>query len=201
MMKKFVVALAFIVMFAAVAARAEDNKVTDVKKDSWAYDSIKKMVDKGYIALYDGGEFRGDEPLTRTVFAAAMAKLVDQLESGQFKAGGADIKEIKKINEQLNASMSDYDTKLLALDSRLKDIESGKVVIQVDLSKATVEFREKYEKLVADNEKMKQDLDALSQQLGVTNKQLASETKKRKSAITTTWIGIIAAIGAGLASN
>ena len=197
-MKKIMFAI-IAVLFLAVTARAAELR--DVPKSNWAYESIKKMVDSGYMSEFEDGTFRGSQALSREVFAAAFAKLIDQIEKGQIKADAAQIKEIKKVMEGITSNVSDYDTKLAELNKRLADIESGRVVIQVDLSKATVEFREKYDKLVEENEMLKKNLMALEDELGTTKRGLAEETKKRKSSVSTLWVGVVAAVAAGLASN
>jgi len=198
-MKKIVLALIAVLFLAVTTAHAAELK--DVPKSSWAYEAIKKMVDKGYMSEYDDGTFRGSEALSREVFAAAFAKLLDQIEKGQIKAGASEIKDIKKLMETLNSNVSDYDTRMATLENRLKDLESGKVVTANDLSKVTVELRDKYAELSEQNEMLKKNLASLEQELGLTQRTLADETKKRKSAVSTLWVGVVAAVAAGLASN
>ena len=197
-MKKILFLLA-LMFFAALPARAVE--IQDVAPDNWAYESIQKLVDRGYIALYENSQFRGDLPVSRTIFAAALAKLIDQIERGELKLSAVDLKEIKKLGEEFSSDMSDYDTKLSALQKRIEDIESGKVVIQADISKSVVEFRDKFDQLAAENEKLKQELAMVEDQLSTLSEGLKSETKKRKSSTSSLWIGVVAAIAAGLASN
>lgn len=195
-------ALLVLCLLAAVAlpARAE-VKISDMSRDHWAYDSIQMLVDRGYIAIYETGEFRPDQPVSRAVFAAALARLIDQIENGELKLGATDMKEIKKLSEEFSSEMSDYDTRVAALEKRLSDVESGKVVIQTDISKSTVEFRDKYEELKADNERLRQELAMLQDQLEVLSAGLAKETSQRKKSTSTLWIGVLVAGAAGLASN
>ena len=88
-----------------------------------------------------------------------------------------------------------------AIDQRVADNEKAKVVLQNDLSRAIVEFREKTEALAAENKKMREDIAKLNKDVATLNSALAKETGDRKKAQTTLWIGVVAAAAAGLASN
>ena len=193
----------FVLILLAAAALPEQAavKITDMNPDHWAYDSIQMLVDRGYIAIYEDGSFRPDQPVSRVIFAAALARLIDQIESGELKVGASDLKEIKKLSEEFSSEMSDYDTRVAALEKRLGDVESGKVVIQTDISKTTVEFRDKYDELKAENEQLKKDLAMLQDQLEILSGDIKKEAKQRKKSTTTLWLGVIVAGVAGAASN
>jgi uncharacterized phage infection (PIP) family protein YhgE len=186
---RIMMAALFVLAFAGVSARAA-NEIKDVDPSNWAYKSIKMLVDKGYLAIYEDNTFRGDQALSRTVFAAALAKLIDQIQSGDLKVGGSDADEIKKLGDEFKGEMADYDSKMGAIDKRVSDIESGKVVIQTDISKVTVEFRDRLDKVDSTNAKMNQDLAAINDQLKQMSADLQKERSDRKKTQTTTWIGI-----------
>lgn len=198
-MKKVLLVLTLLVA-AALPAQAEVT-IRDMSPDYWAYDSIQMLVERGYIAIYDTGDFRPDQPVSRAVFAAALARLIDQIESGELKVGATDMKEIKKLSEEFSSEMSDYDTRVAALEKRLGDVESGKVVIQTDISKSTVEFRDKYDELKAENEQLKKDLAMLQDQLEVLSGDIKKEASQRKKSTTALWLGVIVAGVAGAAVN
>ena len=186
-MKKLVMAMLLVFAF-AVTARAVEIK--DVPPSHWAYESIQKLVEKGYIAIYDDDTFRGDQAVSRTVLAAALAKLIDQIESGELKMGGSDMKEVQKLIQEFAGDMADSEARTAALEKRLADIESGETVIQLDISKSTVEFREKYEQ-------MERNVAILEDQLAALDAELKSEVKKRKSITNMLMIGVVAAIAVG----
>ncbi len=192
-----------VLMIAAfgLAVRAGATEIKDMKSSDWAFKSVQKLVDKGYLAVYDDGTFRGDQPVSRVVFASALAKLIDQIERGELAGGGVDLAELKKISDSFKNEVSDYDGRMKSLDKRLSDIESGKVVIQQDISRATVEFRDKMDSISAENQQMKKDIAALNENLGKVNASLEKERSERKKAQKAAWIGIVGAAVAGLASN
>ena len=194
-MKKALTLTAALLLFAVVSARAVEIK--DVPPNHWAYQSIQKLVEKGYIAIYDDHTFRGDQAVSRTVFAAALAKLIDDIESGKVKMSGSDAREVQKLGEEFSSDMADYEARIAKLEKRIEDIESGEVVVQTDISKTTVEFRDKYDEIVAENEQIKRDMGILEDQLKTLSNELASESKKRKQAQTLLMIGVIGAIAVG----
>lgn len=194
-MKKVLTFTTALLLFAVVSARAVEIK--DVPPNHWAYQSIQKLVEKGYIAIYDDKTFRGDQAVSRTVFAAALAKLIDDIESGKVKMSGSDAREVQKLGEEFASDMADYEARIAKLEKRIADIESGEVVVQTDISKTTVEFRDKYDELMAENEQIKRDMGILEDQLKTLSNELASESKKRKQAQTLLMIGVIGAIAVG----
>lgn len=202
---RMIVIATALAMFAGMNAFAAEKEIKDVDPSDWAYKSIKMLVDKGYLALYEDGTFRGDQPLSRTVFAAALAKLIDQIQRGDLKIGGADMAQVKKLSDEFRAEIADYESKIGSIEKRVSDIESGKVVIQTDISKATVEFRDKYDKLAAENEQLRKDLNALSEdlnnQLNDVRAALDKERSDRKKAQSTMWLGIGLAAIVGVAVN
>lgn len=202
---RMIVIATALAMFAGMNAFAAEKEIKDVDPSDWAYKSIKMLVDKGYLALYEDGTFRGDQPLSRTVFAAALAKLIDQIQRGELKIGGSDMAQVKKLSDEFRAEIADYESKIGSIEKRVSDIESGKVVIQTDISKATVEFRDKYDKLAAENEQLRKDLNALSEdlnnQLNDVRTALDKERTDRKKAQSTMWLGIGLAAIVGVAVN
>jgi len=199
---RMIVIATAVFLLAGAGARAA-TEIKDIDPSNWAYKSIKTLVDKGYLALYEDNTFRGDQALSRTVFAAALAKLIDQIQSGDLKPGGADMAQIKKLSDEFRGEIADYESKIGSIEKRVSDIESGKVVIQTDISKTTVEFRDKYDKLAADNAQLRQDLNALNDemknQLADVRAALDSERTERKKAQSTMWIGIGLAAIVGVA--
>jgi peptidoglycan hydrolase CwlO-like protein len=195
------IAVMFFVMGVAVASARAAVEIKDLPPSNWAYKSVKMLVEKGYLAIYDDGSFRGDQPVSRVVFATALGKLIDQIANGELALGGGDMDTVKKLGEEFRNEIADYDSRMKALEKRVSDIESAQVVIQTDISKATVEFRDKTDKLAAENKQMRQDINILTKDLDDTNAKLRKETSDRKKAQSTLWIGIVIALAAGLAGN
>ncbi|MFA6449312.1 MAG: S-layer homology domain-containing protein [bacterium] len=199
-LRRIMMAAMMVIALAAVSAHAA-TEIKDVDESSWAYKSIKKLVDKGYLAIYEDNTFRGENALSRTVFAAALAKLIDQIERGDLKIAGSDRDVIKKLSDEFKSEMADYDSKMGAIEKRVSDIESGKVVIQTDISKVTVEFRDRLDKVDATTAKLRDDITMLNSDLQKVNEDLQKERADRKKAQSTMWLGIGLAAILGVAVN
>ena len=81
-----------------------DFEYSDLPKDHWAYDFVKKLSDKGYLNGYPDGTFKGDAKMTRYEFAAALWRAVNNgaiIDAQMAKA----IKEFEPELEEVNKIM------------------------------------------------------------------------------------------------
>ncbi|MEW5946651.1 MAG: S-layer homology domain-containing protein [bacterium] len=188
-------------LLAVVGTAACAVEIADVGPGHWAYESIQMLVERGYLALYDDRTFQGDKPLSRVVFAAALGKLIDQIESGEIRMSGVDLKAIKKLSDEFKGDMANYDTRVAGIEKRISDIESGKVVIQQDISKATLEFRGSLTKLEEENANLRRDVNILTEELRSLSDDLKRSEQSRKRAQAALWIGVAVAAIIGIAAD
>ena len=81
-----------------------DFEYSDLPKDHWAYDFVKKLSDKGYLNGYPDGTFKGDAKMTRYEFAVALWRAVNNgaiIDAQMAKA----IKEFEPELEEVNKIM------------------------------------------------------------------------------------------------
>lgn len=86
------------------AGQDADFEYSDLPKDHWAYDFVKKLSDKGYLNGYSDGTFKGDAKMTRYEFAAALWRAVNNgaiIDAQMAKA----IKEFEPELEEVNKIM------------------------------------------------------------------------------------------------
>lgn len=86
------------------AGQDVDFEYSDLPKDHWAYDFVKKLSDKGYLNGYPDGTFKGDAKMTRYEFAAALWRAVNNgaiIDAQMTKA----IKEFEPELEEVNKIM------------------------------------------------------------------------------------------------
>lgn len=86
------------------AGQDVDFEYSDLPKDHWAYDFVKKLSDKGYLNGYPDGTFKGDAEMTRYEFAAALWRAVNNgaiIDAQMAKA----IKEFEPELEEVNKIM------------------------------------------------------------------------------------------------
>ena len=86
------------------AGQDVDFEYSDLPKDHWAYDFVKKLSDKGYLNGYPDGTFKGDTKMTRYEFAVALWRAVNNgaiIDAQMAKA----IKEFEPELEEVNKIM------------------------------------------------------------------------------------------------
>ncbi len=208
-MKKLLYPIIIALAIAFTTMPASADEIKDITPGHWAYKSVKYLVDKGYLALYEDGTFRGDLPVNRVVFATALKKLVDQIRSGEISPNTADMKEIQKLLDAYKREISDSGNRIGSIDKQLENQDNKITVIQQDLTKTLVEVRDDFKKMSQENNKqfeamraeMKANNEQLVAEVNKLSKDLEKEKKQRKSAQTTLWIGVGVAAIAALASN
>ena len=199
-MKKIVMTLAVALLICAVGRGVYAEDIRDMSRSHFAYNDVQYLLDNGYLTLYDDGTFRGDLPISREVFATAIKKLIDQIESGEVGVGGTDVGEIKKISDAFKNEIADYQSRMKAMESKMGDVISEGVVSKNDLSKAVMEYREGFDDEAAANEKIKRDMAIMADDIKALNASVQQERKDRKSAQMMMWVGIVAAIAVGAGS-
>lgn len=70
----------------------------DVPLDHWAYESVARLADMGFLIGYPDGTFKGGIPMTRYEFAMAIARLVDYYEDRLAETDGEIAALWQKIN-------------------------------------------------------------------------------------------------------
>lgn len=110
------VMLAILVPLAALAA----PQVKDVPKGHWAYEAVMKLVDKGYLGVYDDGAFKGDETVSRYLLAFVVAKMLTDIEKGSVVATSEDMSVLREVANELRGEIVPL---MSALDIRVKALE------------------------------------------------------------------------------
>ena len=63
----------------------------------WAYDAVTELIQKGYVSTFDDGTFRGDQPVDRFAFAAAVHQILRQVETGLGRVDEADVELLRQL--------------------------------------------------------------------------------------------------------
>ncbi|WP_291428858.1 S-layer homology domain-containing protein [Deinococcus sp.] len=119
-------ALSFGVAAAQTAAPASAPQVpalTDVPAGHWAKDAIDKLVSTGIILGYPDGTFRGTQNLTRYEAAVIIARLLDQVKTGEVNPGTMDPETLTALQNAIQELAAD----LAALGVRVSDLEENAV--------------------------------------------------------------------------
>ena len=85
-----------------VSMATKDITFPDVPKDHWAYTYVKSLADKGYLAGYPDGEFKGDREMTRYEYATVIYRALQNgapVDADMGRSLGEFGSEIEKVAE------------------------------------------------------------------------------------------------------
>ncbi|MFC6618452.1 S-layer homology domain-containing protein [Deinococcus radiophilus] len=97
--------------------------MTDVPAGHWAKDAVERLVGQGIILGYPDGTYRGTQNLTRYEAAMIIARLLDQVGSGEVDLGDLDDATMTSVRNAIN----ELSAELAALDVRVSDLENSAV--------------------------------------------------------------------------
>lgn len=127
-MKKSLLVLTAALSFGAAAAQTtapatapQVSTLTDVPAGHWAKDAIDRLVSQGIILGYPDGTYRGTQNLTRYEAAVIIARLLDQVRTGQVVIDNTEtLTALQNAIQELAADLT-------ALGVRVSDLEENAV--------------------------------------------------------------------------
>ncbi|HBL37353.1 MAG TPA: hypothetical protein DD734_01345 [Firmicutes bacterium] len=132
-MKMLVLGLSFLLI--AVPAWAQSRPYSDVPE--WAYQAVKKLVDNGYLELYEDGTFQGNNAVDRYTLATVVARLLADFGDGVAQGGQEDVALLRRLSNEFQNELVLMTLKNKELEARLIQIEQGKMVLAEDQTKNT----------------------------------------------------------------
>lgn len=141
--------------------------IADVAADSPNYQAIKSLVDKGIMDLAPGGQFNPKQAVDRMTLAAALAKVLDQVASGQTPANAQDIGTIRKLAEQYHDELVQYYQRLNNVDQEAQGAQKSIAVTEEKLNQVLSALGDLQASLEAESQKradLEQQLQAMHQQ-------------------------------------
>ncbi|MBC7542214.1 MAG: S-layer homology domain-containing protein [Candidatus Sericytochromatia bacterium] len=114
------------------------SEMQDVKRNHWAFNAIQALVEKYQIMEgYPDKTFRGQRPITRYEFAAALAKVmskVEEMQSGQApkgttkpEVGADDLKTIAALQTEFRKELAELKGRTDNLEERVSKLERAKI--------------------------------------------------------------------------
>jgi len=127
--------LSLCLLLAAVPALGASRPYSDVPE--WAYQAVKKLVDEGYLDLYEDGTFQGNNPVDRYTLAMVVAKLLTKFSEGSVRGSQDDVALLRKLSNEFQNELVLLTLKDKELEARLVQIEQGKLILAEDQTKNT----------------------------------------------------------------
>lgn len=105
------------------------SELSDIQPSDWAYQAVRSLIERyGVAAGYPDGTFRGNQPLTRYEFAAAVAQLLATVE--QLAATGGITTSVREDLDTLRRLQTTYGTIANSLRDRLNPLDG--VITQLE---------------------------------------------------------------------
>lgn len=141
------------VALVAVPSAGMAAEIKDVPKDHWAYQAVKALVDKGYLAVYGDGTFQGGKPVDRYTLAVVIAKILREIETGKVGATPEDVELLRKLSGEFREELVQTANELGIFKKSLDEQSRAQAVMREDLARLTFtqrQMRSEVEKMIAD---------------------------------------------------
>lgn len=112
------------------------TQIKDVDSSHWAYKSVKLLIEKGYMSLYEDNTFRGDKSVTRYQLAEIVAKILEKIGEGSTTVNPADVTNIRQVTVEFRKELVEIAQNQNLFSTRVNQVEKNQVVMKEDIAKA-----------------------------------------------------------------
>jgi hypothetical protein len=109
--------------------------INDVEQRDIAYPSIQKSVEKGYMSLYSGDNFKGDKPLSRKEMAIVLDRVLKDIDIENLNLSKAELQELVHLAKTFKTYLSEHDVKVKKLGQKLEGLETEQKTLNKDITK------------------------------------------------------------------
>lgn len=165
----------------------------DVPASHWAYQSVKLLLDKGYLQLYQDQTFKGEQPVDRFTLATVVAKILGEVAAGNTGTNKDDVKILRSLTNEFRDDLVKVLTENSSLSKKLEDLTRQDQIIKEDLTRniaavqnlneEQLELQKEVQQIIADIIILKKKVEKLESdvtQLKAEVNQLKEENKKNK---------------------
>ncbi|NLA07167.1 MAG: hypothetical protein GX872_05995 [Firmicutes bacterium] len=117
-------------------------EIKDVPKEHWAYQSVKLLVDKGYLGLYGDGTFQGTKAVDRYTLAVVVARILNEIGSGRVGATPEDVELLRKLSGEFREELVLIASDLEMFKKTMDEYDKAHQVTKEDIAKLTFTQRE-----------------------------------------------------------
>jgi len=143
------VSIVLVVALTASVAIAAPAVVTDVPKDHWAYEAVTLLVNKGYMGVYESGQFRGDDNVSRYLLAFVAARLLRDVESGRTTLTDDDMRVVRELSVNLREQLAVVTGRLAQLEKAAADAASDAAIAREDVARGAASTKALQDELAA----------------------------------------------------
>ncbi|WP_408956076.1 S-layer homology domain-containing protein [Natroniella sp. ANB-PHB2] len=125
--------LALMLIINATLPVLAGGQIEDISSGHWAYQSVVELVERGYMSLYEGNKFQGEDEVTRYELAEIIAKMLDNIEQGRVAAEEDDMLTLKKLATEFREELVVLMQENKELEEGIESLEKEQLIIREDL--------------------------------------------------------------------
>ncbi len=133
-------AMAVIILILSVANLITAVEIKDINSNHWAYQSVKELVEKGYLSVYPDNTFRGNEPVDRYTLASVIARVLKEMQSGKANILTDDIETLKKLYEEFDKKLAANTLDLNQINTKVASLEKGLGINNEEITRFQLDF-------------------------------------------------------------
>ncbi|MFP4199028.1 MAG: S-layer homology domain-containing protein [Halanaerobium sp.] len=164
--------LMLILMF-SVGLSAQEFE--DVPRDHWAYDSVQTLAEEGYLSLYSGEDFNGEEPLTRYEMAEIIANILENSVGGTAAEdlSEEDVDVIRELSLEFRDELVTVAQRQKDFEEKLAELEDTNQIQNEDISNINADLAEMRED-VQNVSNLEESIDQIDSQIAGLEEELAT---------------------------
>lgn len=169
-------------------------EIKDVSEDHWAYESVKALIEKGYLSLYEDGTFRGKEKVSRYELADLVSRLIKNFSEGDIEASEKDIEILRELSVEFRDELVDLASDQEKLSQQIDKLNREDIVLKESIGNnienvesmkenfSTLEnnLEERLEKISGNINSFNENIDTLRQDLNQSENNLEAQNRKLK---------------------
>ena len=172
-----IVSLVFVIIFSISVSAVE---LQDVPQDHWAYNSVNKLIEKGYLTLHEDGTFKGNDKVSRYELAVLIARILEDIQQNDTEVTQEDAESLRKLSLEFREELVDLAKKQDNLFEEVKKVKQNNIVQtkEIGKTKETIDGIEKEISNIINNIMKLRDLE--EEVNGLTEKVSSQKTTLEK---------------------
>ena len=177
-MKRFLVPVLVLILVMVCASLGwAATQIKDVDPTHWAYQSVKMLIDKGYLSLYEDSTFRGDKTITRYQLADVLARILQKIDDGSATVAPGDVNSIRQLTVEFRKELVEIVQAQNLFQNRVSQVEKNQIVMKEDIAKNQQQILDAVDQLVVLKD-LDQQMKTAQSDIAKTQEQIAQVEKK-----------------------
>jgi len=167
--------LVLLFVFSSVISAQEFD---DVPRDHWAYDSVQMLAERGFLSLYSGENFNGEEEVTRYEMAEVIANVLENMVAGGQNLSEEDVDVIRELSLEFRDELVSVAQNQKDFEDRLQNAQDLNQIQNEDIADVNVRVAELQQEVteIADNitvlAQLEEDVDVIENKIADLEQEL-----------------------------